>query len=212
MQCRQRNRPVERLLVTGAFVVCFAQAVQASQSPEALIAAARSGLVAARDAVKSELQLQLTRADFVPITDWPGPKTAAQVSQPEKIVAGSRAIVAPFCTNVEQGAVEAAQALAWQVTYFDGKGSLQGSVQTFVTALDQMPDALVAMMVPASLVATHSAHAQAHAHANGITVIAASSRLEKISVEAGHYDAYVVIPARKSTSRFASQVQAGREQ
>lgn len=187
MQFRQRNLPVERLLGTAAIVVCFAPAAQAFESPEALITAAKSGLVAARDSSKSELQLTL--ADFAPMTEWPGPKTSAKAPQAKKIVAISCATVAPFCANVAKGAVEAAQALGWQATYLDGKGSVQGFVQAFETAINQKPDAIVVMAIPESLVATYIAKA----HAQGIKVIAASSIPEKISVENGHYDAYVSV-------------------
>jgi hypothetical protein len=45
------------------------------------------------------------------------------------------------------------------------------------------------MALPESLVATYIAKA----HAAGIKVIAASSTPEKISVEGGHYDAYVSV-------------------
>lgn len=47
--------PLERLLVCAAIVTGFGQAAQGFESPEALIAAAESGLVAARDPAKSKL-------------------------------------------------------------------------------------------------------------------------------------------------------------
>ena len=187
MSLRHRHLQAARLLATAAVIAGLAPAAQAFDSPEALIAAAKSGLVAARDPTKSELQLTL--ADFAPMTEWPGPKTSAKAPQNKKIIAISCATVAPFCANVAKGAVEAAQALGWQASYLDGKGSVQGFVQAFETAINQKPDAIVVMAIPESLVATYIAKA----HANGIKVIAASSIPEKISVENGHYDAYVSV-------------------
>ena len=187
MSLRLRHLQAARLLATAAVIAGLAPAAQAFDSPEALIAAAKSGLVAARDPTKSELQLTL--ADFAPMTEWPGPKTSAKAPQNKKIIAISCATVAPFCANVAKGAVEAAQALGWQASYLDGKGSVQGFVQAFETAINQKPDAIVVMAIPESLVATYIAKA----HANGIKVIAASSIPEKISVENGHYDAYVSV-------------------
>ena len=187
MSLRHRHLQAARLLATAAVIAGLAPAAQAFDSPEALIAAAKSGLVAARDPTKSELQLTL--ADFAPMTEWPGPKTSAKAPQNKKIIAISCATVAPFCANLAKGAVEAAQALGWQASYLDGKGSVQGFVQAFETAINQKPDAIVVMAIPESLVATYIAKA----HANGIKVIAASSIPEKISVENGHYDAYVSV-------------------
>ena len=73
-----------------------------------MIVAAKSGLVAARDPTK--LELQLTLADFAPMAGWPGAKTLAKAPQSKKIIAISWAPVAPFCANIAKGAVEAAQA------------------------------------------------------------------------------------------------------
>ena len=157
------------------------------QAAKTLIQQAESGLVAARDPKKPELEL--TIADFAPMTEWSGPKTSAVAPQHKKIVAISCATVAPFCANVSQGAVEAAKALGWDATYLDGKGSVQGFVQAFETAINAKPDAIIAMAIPESLVATYIAKA----HAAGIKVIAASSTPDKISVENGHYDAYVSV-------------------
>ena len=109
MSLRQRHLQAARLLATAAVIVGLAPAAQAFDSPDALIAAAKSSLVAARDPTKSELQLTL--ADFAPMTEWPGPKTSAKAPQNKKIIAISCATVAPFCANVAKGAVEAAQAL-----------------------------------------------------------------------------------------------------
>jgi ABC-type sugar transport system substrate-binding protein len=66
---------------------------------------------------------------------------------------------------------------------------VQGFVQAFETAINAKPDAIVAMAIPESIVATYIAKA----HAAGIKMIAASSIPEKISVENGHYDAYVSV-------------------
>jgi len=156
-------------------------------SAKALVEQAEKGLVAPKDPKKSELALTID--DFAPVSDWPGPKTSAKAPEHKKIVAISCATVAPFCANVSQGSVEAAKALGWDATYLDGKGSVQGFVQAFETAINQKPDAIVAMAIPESLVATYIAEA----HTAGIKVIAASSIPEKISVENGHYDAYVSV-------------------
>ena len=187
MSLRKRNLKIAPFLVAFSIIAGSAQAAEGFKSAEALIAAAKSGLVAARDSSKPELQL--TIADFAPMTEWPGPKTSAKAPQHKKIVAISCATVAPFCANVAKGSVEAAQALGWDATYLDGKGSVQGFVQAFETAINQKPDAIIVMAIPESLVATYIAKA----HANGIKVIAASSIPEKISVENGHYDAYVSV-------------------
>lgn len=154
---------------------------------KALVALATAGLVATKDPKKPELELTLD--DFVPVTGWVGPKSSAKAPEHKKIVAISCATVAPFCANVTQGAVEAAKALGWEGTYLDGKGSVEGFVQAFETAINSKPDAIVAMALPESIVATYIAKA----HAAGIKVIAASSTPEKISVENGHYDAYVSV-------------------
>ena len=156
-------------------------------SAKALIAQAQKGLVAPKDPKKPELELTID--DFAPVTDWPGPKTSVKAPAHKKIVAISCATVAPFCANVSQGAVEAAKALGWDASYLDGKGSVQGFVQAFETAINQKPDAIIVMAIPESLVATYIAEA----HAAGIKVIAASSIPEKISIDNGHYDAYVSV-------------------
>lgn len=154
-------------------------------SAKTLIEHAKSGLVAAKDPKKSELQL--TVDDFAPMTEWAGPKTSVKAPEHKKIVAISCATVAPFCANVAQGAVEAAKALGWDATYIDGKGSVQGFVQAFETAINQKPDAIITMAIPESIVATYIAKA----HAAGIKVIGASAIPEKVSVPNGQYDAYV---------------------
>lgn len=154
-------------------------------SAKVLIDHAKSGLVAATDPKKPELQL--TIADFAPVTEWAGPKTSAKAPEHKKVVAIACATVAPFCANVAQGAVEAAKALGWDASYIDGKGSVQGFVQAFETAINQKPDAIVTMAIPESIVATYIAKA----HAAGIKVIGASAIPEKVSVPNGRYDAYV---------------------
>ena len=154
---------------------------------KALMEQAKTGLVAPKDSKKPELTLTID--DFAPVTDWPGPKTSPKAPEHKKIIAISCATVAPFCANVSQGSVEAAKALGWDATYLDGKGSVQGFVQAFETAINAKPDAIVAMAIPESIIATYIAKA----HAAGIKVIAASSIPEKISVENGHYDAYVSV-------------------
>lgn len=164
-----------------------AQAADKVAAAKALIEKAKSGLVAPKDPTKPELEL--TIEDFIPVTDWPGPKTSAKAPEHKKIVAISCATVAPFCANVSQGSVEAAKALGWEASYLDGKGSVQGFVQAFETAINQKPDAIVAMAIPESLVATLIAKA----HAAGIKVIAQSSIPENISVPNGHYDAYTSV-------------------
>lgn len=157
------------------------------QAAKALIQHAESGLVAATDPKKPELEL--TISDFAPMTGWPGPKTSAHAPEHKKIVAIACATVAPFCANVAQGSVEAAKALGWDATYLDGKGSVQGFVQAFETAINGKPDAIIAMAIPESLVATYIAKA----HAADIKVVAASSIPEKVSVPNGHYDAYTSV-------------------
>ena len=171
----------------AAVVAAPAQAGDQIAAAKALIEKAKSGLVAPKDPTKPELEL--TIEDFVPVTDWPGPKTSAKAPEHKKIIAISCATVAPFCANVSQGSVEAAKALGWEASYLDGKGSVQGFVQAFETAINQKPDAIVAMAIPESLVATLIVKA----HAAGIKVVAQSSIPENISVENGHYDAYVSV-------------------
>ena len=156
-------------------------------SAKALIDHAKSGLVAAQDPKKPELQL--TIADFAPMTEWAGPKTSAKAPEHKRVVAIACATVAPFCANVAQGAVEAAKALGWDASYIDGKGSVQGFVQAFETAINRKPDAIVTMAIPESIVATYIAKA----HAVGIKVIGASAIPEKVSVSNGRYDAYVSV-------------------
>ena len=87
------------------------------------------------------------------------------------MVAISCATVAPFCANVTQGAVEAAKALGWDATYIDGKGSIQGFVQAFETAINMKPDGIITMAIPESQLATYIAKA----HAAGIKLVGASS-------------------------------------
>ena len=152
-----------------------------------LMEQAKSGLVAAKDSKKPELEL--TIADFAPMTEWAGPKTSVKAPDHKKVVAIACATVAPFCANVAQGAVEAAKALGWDATYIDGKGSVQGFVQAFETAINQKPDAIVTMAIPESIVATYIAKA----HAAGIKVVGASAVPEKVSVTDGRYDAYVSV-------------------
>lgn len=157
------------------------------QAAKALIESAEKGLVAAKDPKKPELQLTIT--DFAPMTEWPGPKTSAKAPAHKKVVVVACATVAPFCANVAGGAVEAAKALGWDATYLDGKGSVAGFVQAFETAINAKPDAIVAMALPESLVATYIAKA----HGTGIKVVGASAIPENISVGNGHYDAYVSV-------------------
>ena len=180
-----------RVLPVGAALALAVGPARAAtdsvQAAKALIEQAKAGLVAATDPKKPELDL--TIADFAPTTEWSGPKTSAKAPAHKKVVAIACATVAPFCANVAQGSVEAAKALGWDASYLDGKGSVQGFVQAFETAINERPDAIVAMALPESLVATYIAKA----HAAGIKVIAASSTPEKISVPGGHYDAYVSV-------------------
>lgn len=150
-----------------------------------LVQAAESGLVAARDPKKPELELTID--DFVPVKDWVGPKSSAKAPEGKKIYAIACATVAPFCANITKGAVEAAQALGWEATYLDGKGSVQGFVQAFDTAINNKPDAIVTMALPESLVAAYIAKA----HKAGIKVVGISAYPERIAVPDGHYDAYV---------------------
>lgn len=156
-------------------------------SAKALIEHAKTGLVAAKNTKKPELEL--TIADFAPMTEWAGPQTSAKAPERKKVVAIACATVAPFCANVTQGAVEAAKALGWDASYIDGKGSVQGFVQAFETAINQKPDAIITMAIPESIVATYIAKA----HAAGIKVIGASAIPEKVSVPNGQYDAYVSV-------------------
>jgi ribose transport system substrate-binding protein len=168
------------------------QAALGFENAKELIESAKTGLVASKDAKKPELEL--TIGDFAPMKDWPGPKAVVKAPEHKKVVAIACATVAPFCANVTNGSVEAAKALGWDATYADGKGSVQGFVQAFESAINQKPDAIVAMAIPESLVATYIAKA----HAAGIKVIAASSTPEKVSVENGHYDAYVSVNEDKN--------------
>ena len=158
-----------------------------------LVGEAISGLVAATDPKKPELELTID--DFKPVTGWVGPKTSAKAPEHKKVVAISCATVAPFCANVTQGAVEAAKALGWDATYIDGKGSIQGFVQAFETAINMKPDGIITMAIPESQLATYIAKA----HAAGIKLVGASSIPEKISVENGNYDAYVSVREDSNT-------------
>ncbi len=181
---------LKRVLLAGAalaFAGSAARADDALAAARAIVEQAKSGLVAPKDPKKPELELTID--DFAPVKDWPGPNSSAKAPEHKKIVAISCATVAPFCANVSQGSVEAAKALGWEASYLDGKGSVQGFVQAFETAINEKPDAIVAMAIPESLVATYIAKA----HAAGIKVIAASSTPENISVDNGHYDAYVSV-------------------
>ena len=152
-----------------------------------------AGLVATTDPKKPELELTID--DFQPVTGWVGPKTSAKAPEHKKIVAISCATVAPFCANVTQGAVEAAKALGWDATYIDGKGSIQGFVQAFETAINMKPDGIITMAIPESQLATYIAKA----HAAGIKLVGASSIPEKVSVENGNYDAYVSVREDSNT-------------
>ena len=181
---------LKRALVASvalAFAGSAAKADDGLAAAKAIVEQAKAGLVAPKDPKKSELELTID--DFAPVKDWPGPKTSAKAPEHKKIVAISCATVAPFCANVAQGSVEAAKALGWEASYLDGKGSVQGFVQAFETAINAKPDAILVMAIPESLVATYIAKA----HAAGIKVIAASSTPEDISVDNGHYDAYVSV-------------------
>jgi ABC-type sugar transport system substrate-binding protein len=111
------------------------------QAAKTIIQQAETGLVAAKDPKKTELEL--TIEDFAPVTDWSGPKTSAKAPEHKKVVVISCATVAPFCANVSQGSVEAAKALGWEGSYLDGKGSVQGFVQAFETAINEKPDAII---------------------------------------------------------------------
>ena len=186
-----RNAVLASLVALGAALALGAPPAKAGSetltAAKKLIEQAKAGLVAAKDPKKPELELTID--DFVPVTDWPGPKTSAKAPEHKKIIAISCATVAPFCANVSLGSVEAAKALGWDATYLDGKGSVQGFVQAFETAINEKADAIVAMAIPESLVATYIAKA----HAAGIKVVAQSSIPENISVENGHYDAYVSV-------------------
>ena len=184
--------PIKQLLVASAATLGLLAASPASAgdkvaAAKALIEQAKSGLVAPKDPLKPELELQIE--DFAPVTDWTGPKEAVKAPEHKKIVAIACATVAPYCANVTNGMVEAAKALGWDATYLDGKGSVQGFVQAFETAINAKPDAILVMAIPESLVATYIAKA----HAAGIKVIVASSTPEKVSVENGKYDAIVSI-------------------
>lgn len=164
-----------------------AKAADDVAAAKALIAQAKAGLVAPKDATKPELENNIS--DFAPVTDWTGPKEAVKAPEHKKIVAIACATVAPYCANVTNGMVEAAKALGWDATYLDGKGSVQGFAQAFETAINNKPDAILVMAIPESLVATYIAKA----HANGIKVIVASSTPENVSIENGKYDAIVSI-------------------
>lgn len=158
-----------------------------------LVGEAINGLVAPTDPKKPELELTID--DFKPVTGWVGPKTSAKAPEHKKIIAIACATVAPFCANITQGAVEAAKALGWDATYLDGKGSPQGFVQAFETAINLKPDGIITMALPESQLATYIAKA----HAAGIKLVGASSIPEKISVENGHYDAYVSVREDSNT-------------
>jgi ribose transport system substrate-binding protein len=158
-----------------------------------LVGQAIEGLVATTNPKKPELELTID--DFQPVTGWVGPKTSAKAPEHKKVVAISCATVAPFCANVTQGAVEAAKALGWDATYIDGKGSIQGFVQAFETAINMKPDGIITMAIPESQLATYIAKA----HAAGIKLVGASSIPEKVSVENGNYDAYVSVREDSNT-------------
>ena len=189
-------RTARRSLVPwlSALTLCLAStsSAQAFESAKELIESAKTALIAVKDPKKPELEL--TIADFAPMKEWPGPNTVVKAPEHKKIVAIACATVAPFCANVTQGSVEAAKALGWDATYIDGKGSVQGFVQAFESAINSKPDAIIVMAIPESLVATYVAKA----HAAGIKVIAASSTRQEISVNNGHFDAYVSVNEDKN--------------
>ena len=189
-------RTARRSLVPwlSALTLCLASTwpAQAFDSAKELIESAKTALIAVKDPKKPELEL--TIADFAPMKEWPGPNTVVKAPQHKKIVAIACATVAPFCANVTQGSVEAAKALGWDATYIDGKGSVQGFVQAFESAINSKPDAIIVMAIPESLVATYVAKA----HAAGIKVVAASSTPQEISVNNGHFDAYVSVNEDKN--------------
>jgi ribose transport system substrate-binding protein len=154
---------------------------------KALVAAGVKGLVAPRTVAKPELSLQI--ADWKPVKKWVGPKSSAKAPANKKVAVIACATVAPFCANVARGAVGAAKALGWQATYIDGKATIQGYIQAFQTAMNMKPDAIIAMALPESQLASSIAEA----HSRGIKVVGASAIPEKISVPKGHYDAYVSV-------------------
>src|ERR1700722_3146531 len=176
-------------MLTAAALFCSPTFVRADDQLVAkakkLVSEATSGLVASIHPKKPELELTID--DFQPVTGWVGPQTSAKAPEHKKIVAIACVTVAPFCANVTQGAVEAAKALGWDATYIDGKGSIQGYVQAFETAINMKPDGIITMALPESQLATYIAKA----HAAGIKLVGASSIPEKVSVENGNYDAYV---------------------
>jgi ribose transport system substrate-binding protein len=177
--------------VAIAIIMCHPASVRADEQFVAkaknLVNEAVTGLVATTNPTKPELELTID--DFKPVEGWVGPKTSAKAPEHKKIVAIACVTVAPFCDNVTKGAVEAATALGWEATYIDGKGSIQGFVQAFETAINMKPDGIVTMALPESQLATYIAKA----HAAGIKLVGASSIPEKVSVEHGNYDAYVSV-------------------
>ena len=186
-----RKTAVTCMAITGLIATLATGAAKAGNDPvaaaKALIEQAKTGLVAPKDPQKPELDLTID--DFAPVTDWTGPKEAFKAPEHKKIFGIACATVAPFCANVTNGIVEAGKALGWEATYLDGKGSVQGFVQAFETAINAKPDAILVMAIPESLVATEIAKA----HAAGIKVIVASSTPENVSVVNGKYDAIVSI-------------------
>ena len=185
LSLNMRVASVATAITFGAITSAAYAQVDVVSSAKALIEHAKSGLVAAKDPKKPELQLGI--ADFAPVTDWAGPQTSVRAPERKKVVAIACATVAPFCANVAQGVVEAGKALGWGSSYIDGKGSVQGFVQAFETAINQKPDAIITMAIPESIVASYIAKA----HAVGIKVIGASAIPEKVSIPDGQYDAYV---------------------
>jgi ribose transport system substrate-binding protein len=150
-----------------------------------LVKAATAGLVASKHPDKSELSQDID--DFAPVTGWIGPSESAKAPEKKKIVAISCIAAAPFCNNVTLGVLEAAKALGWDGTYLDGKGNPKGFVDAYETAINLKPDAIIAMALPESVISTQIAKA----HSLGIKSIGITVHPETISVEDGHYDAYV---------------------
>jgi len=143
-----------------------------------------SGLIAAKN--PAEAELALGPPDLVPVTGWIGPTQKALAPKGKKVIVISCATVAPACANLGYGAVHAAQALGWQATYIDGKGTIEGYASAFQTALNANPDAIVSVAIPESVAQTFIAQA----HAKKIKVVGITVTPEHISNPNGHYDSY----------------------
>jgi ribose transport system substrate-binding protein len=141
-----------------------------------------AGMVAA-----AKPENDITLADWEPATGWTPPPTTVATPTAKKVYVIACAAVAPFCNDVAQGAVDAAEQIGWDATFLDGKGTPQGFADAFQTAIAGKPDAILTMAIPESVAGTYIAEARD----KGIKTIGISSVSEAGTPADRKYDAYV---------------------